>query len=198
MSINQPDLLRKAMPRAWRDNREIRNFVEQLVYLLSQTATATGETGDSGDTTIINEAESTVLSTVSRVDELDSQIDDLMRSVETPDNSDLEDRIEDLERQVVNLLTLPETGFYTANVDGGIYEATDREFITATLNATILLPSRPSSNSVIIVKKIDNSSYITVGGNGKNIDGSSSVVIRNKNTALTIQYNLKRDAWFIR
>jgi hypothetical protein len=205
MTINHTNLLRKATPRSWRNNTEIRNFIEQLIFLLSQTATATGDSGEGGDTITINEAESEALPATARIQNLESIAEDLARMPDEVDYSMFDSRIEDIERQLIDIWSGADTGFKSVNVQAGTCEATDREFITAELNAIILLPSRPVADSVIIVKKIDNSRLTTIGGNGKVIYGSSSklaysdsICIRNLNTSLTFQYSIAKDAWIIR
>jgi len=194
MTINQADRLRKALPREY-TRGAMGNFYDQLIRLLSQIATSTDSGDGGGDTTIINEAESSILSTVSDIQDIYSRIDDIERR---ESQESLFDRVDDLERQLIDVWSGSETGFKSVAVDAGTHQATDREFITAGLNAVILLPVRPVSNSVIIVKKIDNSAKIQIGGSGRKIDGHDSILIRRKNTALTMQYDITRDEWFIR
>ena len=199
MSINYVDLIRKAIPNRLRGDREFRNLVEQIIYAMSQIAAATGETSSGGDTTIVNEAENDVLSTVQRVqvlEERDRETERLL--VESYDDYAIQSRIDDLERQMVDVLSGCDKGYINKDVEGVTHYATDREFITASLNATILLPSRPIRDSVIIVKKIDKSTRIQISGNGKNIDSHGCVSIRNKNTSLTFHFNVEKDEWFIR
>lgn len=196
MTTAQFDRLRNVLPRGWRQGQE-GAFFNHLIILLSQITTSTE--GDSGDTITINEAESDVLSTVARVQDLEYSQNDLARLITEPvDLGNIEERIEDLDRQVCNIMMGLNEDFKSAAVDGGQYYAVDRELITAALNATIFLPSRPVANSVIIVKKIDNSTAVLIDGNGKTIDSNARVSIRNQNTALTMQYDVERDAWFIR
>ncbi len=77
----------------------------------------------------------------------------------------------------------------------GSYTAVDHDFINAKENALIVFPQYPDENSVIIVRNGDGSN-ITLSGNGKNINGSSTGLIRRKETSIEFYYFLDSDEWF--
>lgn len=76
------------------------------------------------------------------------------------------------------------------------YSALDGDFITASANCTITLPSTPETDSVITVRNGDGS-YIKIDGNGKTVNGFTSIYTRNKNTVLNVQYLITSDEWVI-
>ena len=77
------------------------------------------------------------------------------------------------------------------------YAALDYDFINAKNRAVITFPRYPDENSVIIVRNGDGSK-ITLSGNGKKINGSSTGVINRQGTAITFQYFIDSNEWFAR
>lgn len=77
------------------------------------------------------------------------------------------------------------------------YAALDYDFINAKNRAVITFPRCPDENSVIIVRNGDGSK-ITLGGNGRNINGSTTGALQREGTAITFQYFIDSNEWFAR
>ena len=77
----------------------------------------------------------------------------------------------------------------------GIYTAMPYDFINAKTRAQITFPAYPEENSVIIVRNGDGSK-IKFDGNGRNINGSSSGVLRQESTAIEFYYFIESNEWF--
>lgn len=74
---------------------------------------------------------------------------------------------------------------------------TDFEFVNAKNGITVTFPQYPVENSFVIVRNGDGS-RISLDGNGKNINGSSSGVIRRYSTSIEFYYFVDDDEWFAR
>lgn len=62
--------------------------------------------------------------------------------------------------------------------------------------ATVTLPASPATGQFLVVKKIDaTSNFVTVSGNGKNIDGVSSQIINSQWSSLALQYD--GSSWYL-
>lgn len=62
---------------------------------------------------------------------------------------------------------------------------------------TVNLPASPSPNQICNLKKIATAHTLTVNGNGKQIDGSSSTTITTLNQSVTVQYSELNGVWYI-
>ena len=64
---------------------------------------------------------------------------------------------------------------------------------------TITLPASPTNGQVYKIKDVDNAlvNNITINGNGKNIDGSSTAVINTQKGGIEIVYDQTLNAWYI-
>ena len=75
------------------------------------------------------------------------------------------------------------------------YTMSDFDYVNAKARATITFPKYPSDNSVIIIRNGD-SSKIKLNGNGKNMNGSSTGVLRKDTRSVTFHYFIDSDEWF--
>lgn len=85
------------------------------------------------------------------------------------------------------------TGAYTA-------QSTDATLLANASGGafTLTLPVSPYSGQILIVKKTDASANaVTISGNGKTIDGSSSVSIATQYQSLTLQYDPTSSGWIV-
>jgi len=73
----------------------------------------------------------------------------------------------------------------------------DYQFVNAKNSITVTFPQYPVENSFVIVRNGDGSK-ITLDGNGKNINGSSSGVLRRATTTIEFFYFIDDDEWFAR
>jgi len=77
----------------------------------------------------------------------------------------------------------------------GAYTVLVSDYIVSVKNTdpiTITMPAAPTSGEMHVVKDANGNAktnYITVDGNGNNIDGNGTVVIRNNFAALSLMYN---------
>jgi len=74
------------------------------------------------------------------------------------------------------------------------YTAVPFDFVNAKQGSTITLPQYPIENSVIIIRNGDGS-VIKLDGNGKNINGSSSGILRREETTVELYYFIDSDEW---
>lgn len=77
------------------------------------------------------------------------------------------------------------------------YTALPFDFINTSGKVTIAFPEYPIENSVIIIRNGDGSK-VTLDGNGRNINGSSTGVLQRKGTAITFHYFIETNEWFAR
>lgn len=75
------------------------------------------------------------------------------------------------------------------------YTAADWDWVNAKRASTITFPQYPSAGAEIIIRVGDNT-FIGLNGNGKNIDGSSTGVLRRKGTSIRFKYFIDDDEWF--
>jgi hypothetical protein len=77
------------------------------------------------------------------------------------------------------------------------YTAVSFDFINAKQRATIKFPEFPDENDVIIIRNGDGS-VISLDGNGKDINGSSTGKLFRKGTSIEFHYFIDSDEWFAR
>lgn len=77
----------------------------------------------------------------------------------------------------------------------GNYTASGWDWINAKNGVTITFPETPIAGSEIIVRNGDGSS-ITINGNGKLINSSSSVVIGSQGTSIRFKYFATDNEWY--
>jgi hypothetical protein len=92
------------------------------------------------------------------------------------------------------ILPSAEQVFNTVTVTGS-YTAMPYDFINAKSNAQITFPAYPEENSVIIIRNGDGSK-ITLSGNGRNINGSATGVLRRESTSIEFYYFIESNEWF--
>ena len=92
---------------------------------------------------------------------------------------------------------IPEVKQFNAVTTSINYTSVDHDFINATNGSTVTFPKYPNENSVIIVRNGDGST-IKLNGNGKNLNGSSTGVLRRKSTSIEFYYFIESDEWFAR
>ncbi len=90
---------------------------------------------------------------------------------------------------------IPEIKQFNAVTTSTSYTAIDHDFINAKANALITFPKYPEENSVIIIRNGDGST-ITLDGNGKNMNNSSTGKIHQKGTSIEFHYFIDSDEWF--
>ncbi len=78
----------------------------------------------------------------------------------------------------------------------GSHTTSGNEFVNVTASSTVLLNNEPDDNEKAIIR-IDGDFNCVISGNGRNINGESTVTIFIEKTSLNIIYNLNSDAWFI-
>jgi len=82
----------------------------------------------------------------------------------------------------------------------GAYTVTSSDYTllanSSTAGFTITLPATPNSGEILNVKKVDSSANtVTINGNGKTIDGLSTLTINTQNQSYTLQYD--GTGWYI-
>ena len=80
-------------------------------------------------------------------------------------------------------------------VSNEIYTALAYDFVSATNNATVKFPVSPPENCVIIVRNSDGSN-ISLDGNGRTINGSSTGRLIRSGTCLEFYYFIDTNEWF--
>lgn len=75
------------------------------------------------------------------------------------------------------------------------YTAADWDWINAKRAATITFPEYPSDGAEIIIRVGDNT-LISLNGNGRLINGSSTGVLRQKGTSIRFKYFIDESEWF--
>ena len=107
----------------------------------------------------------------------------------------LKERVDALEKE--SPASICSEGIFSSVTVTASYTAADFDFVSASQGATITLPQYPSENSVIIVRN-GNGSIISVSGNGRNINGTATVLSGVKNTTMVFHYFIDSNEWFIR
>lgn len=67
--------------------------------------------------------------------------------------------------------------------------------VICTASLTVTLALDPLDRDLVVIKATNGN--VTINGNGNNIDGDNTVIIRRNFTGLDMQYSLEADAWFI-
>ena len=101
---------------------------------------------------------------------------------------DLEERMTALEARVTYLEG-------AVIVSAANVSATGNIAIICTAALTVTMNATPLDKDLVKVKATNGN--VTIEGNGNNIDGDSSVIIRRNFTGLDMVYSLTADAWFI-
>ena len=74
------------------------------------------------------------------------------------------------------------------------YTGLPNQFVKASNSAKITFPATPNEGDRFVVKNADGSA-IQILGNGRLINGSSSGIIRKRNTCIDFYYFLDDDSW---
>ena len=75
------------------------------------------------------------------------------------------------------------------------HTASNHEFINAKFNSTITFPLYPQESDIIVIRNADGSD-ISLIGNGRNINGSSTGALSRQGTSIEFYYFLDSDEWF--
>lgn len=75
------------------------------------------------------------------------------------------------------------------------YAALSFDFVNAKSNSTVKFPSHPSENDIIVVRNGDGS-RIKIDGNGRHINGASTVELVRKGTSIEFYYFISDNEWF--
>ena len=103
------------------------------------------------------------------------------------------------EQERTNVLPFPQQSFnvqvFRAVTVTNSYTAVDHDFINVTSSALIKFPEFPEESSIIVIRN-GSGLFVKLDGNGKNINGSSTGVLRRKGTAIEFYYFIDSDEWF--
>jgi len=75
------------------------------------------------------------------------------------------------------------------------HTAEGNQTVICTDSLTVTLALEPLDRDLVVIKATNGN--VTISGNGNNIDGNSSVIIRRNFTGLDMEYSSEADAWFI-
>lgn len=77
------------------------------------------------------------------------------------------------------------------------YTAVSGDFVNASSGITVTLPGSPVRDDQVIVRVSDGTT-ITVNGNGRNVNGKTTQMIKGQNNAIDFYYFIDDNAWFAR
>jgi hypothetical protein len=183
-------------PKVFLKNHETREWIIYLHKWLQQAWTKLGGSEDIIETTIIRDAYDSTMH-AGAVSELEKRITCLEnRNQHDYINDEALKRVEDLERSnLYSGVFQPKTfSDVTASDD---YTAIPWDWVSAKNGSKITFPLSPSRGCEVIIRVSDDTS-IPIDGNGRNINGSSSGVLRGKGRSVTFKYFIDDNEWFAR
>ena len=200
------------IPEKWRNDPELRAYIEYLHRFLHDLWQRTGGAND-----IVESSDLDLTDLRADVDDNTADIATNASSIAI-NSADIAANIASITTNSTNIATntasiLVNSARITSNDDdisdlqaaayfmpvstSVSYTASDFEFVNAKNGSTITMPETPNNYSAIIVRNGDGS-RITLNGNGKMINGESAGKIYRKGTSIVLQYFLDDDEWFAR
>lgn len=100
---------------------------------------------------------------------------------------------EQLSKQVNSVSSV--VGSTTSEITGATHTTSGNEVLICDVPCTITLNATPADEEIVTVKRLNG--LVSVLGNGRNIDNSSTIMLSRDLTSLDFFYVLATDKWYI-